>query len=243
MWRFCFAALALLACLRPAAAQTILIDYDTTAAAPTIGGTWNSIPAPGSTPLLFSDGSASGVTVSFTGWTDGQDATQGPWPAGNIQWVDQNATIDYFVTASAAQITFSGLNTALRYRIDHVAARNITAFGSTAAYTIFGSPGDSSPNGSAFRAKLDGWDAGAILTWNSVAPNGSGQIVLSVAPVFLNFAYAKATRVQVVAVPEPTTILLFGGAIAGAGLVWRNRRQRQALALAEAANGATPVDD
>jgi hypothetical protein len=112
-------------------ANVLLFDFGvgTGSTTPTLGGSWNVItanPVPASaTGFVYTDGSAAtGITLSFANFAN-TSTNQGVWPAGNKEWVDGAATVDYFWRGSGAtaSVTVSGLNTALTYDLELVSAR------------------------------------------------------------------------------------------------------------------------
>ena len=48
-----------------------------------------------------------------------------------------------------------------------------------ARFSIAGDPGDSHPNGSAFRSYGDGFLRGNLLAWNRVLPDARGEVVIT----------------------------------------------------------------
>jgi hypothetical protein len=212
--------------------QIILVDFDNTATNPSQGGTWNTIPTPtGSTALFSSSGAATGVAISFSGgWSDGV-TDQGSWPAGNVSWVDALATNDFFlftgISATSQTITFSNLTPGVNYRVDWVSARSSSPFSAVGDYSIFGNFANSTPNGDDFNSIINGWTNGSILRWDSVTPNGSNQIVLTASiPAGFQFAYTNAVRLEAIAVPEPSTLLIASGSmLAFAGYCYHRHRQ------------------
>ena len=136
---------------------------------------------------------------------------QGPWPAGNVDWVDGLATADYTFSTADATVTFIGLTPGAPYRFDHVAARSLGA-DRIADYLVNGAFADSTPNGDNFASLADGWDGGNILVWNSVTADSAGQITLAITDV-QNFGYVNASRIQLV--PEPGALSLLGLSFVG----------------------------
>jgi hypothetical protein len=204
------APVVLIACA--ANANVILVDYGSAAVAPSLGGTWNVIGGTVGGPLVDSTGAASGVSLSFGG--DGWIAAtvdQGPWPAGDLDWVDGDATADYTfnVGGETSTVVFSGLAPGALYRFDHVAARALGA-DRRADYLVNGAFADSTPNGDDFFSLQDGWTDSDILTWDSVAADGTGNIILTVTDV-QNFGYITASRLELIPAPGVMAALAFAG--------------------------------
>ena len=205
-----------------AASGVILIDYGDADSSSTLGGVWNTVDsALSGTMLVDSSGAPSGVTISFggDGWIDSTN-NQGPWPHGDVGWVDADATVDYTfnVGGDTSTVVFSGLTPNGAYRFEHVAARELGA-DRIADYLVNGAFADSTPNGDDFASLADGWTGGNILVWESVAATAGGDITLTVTDV-QNFGYINASRLSVV--PEPSAGLLLCMALVGLAS-WRRQ--------------------
>src|SRR5215470_6841928 len=72
-------------------AVPLLIDFNDAAAAPSFGGTWNTIPNPvGTTQLVDASGAMTNIKLSFSSnWFDQSQIV--PWAHGNTAWIDGNA--------------------------------------------------------------------------------------------------------------------------------------------------------
>jgi hypothetical protein len=171
-------------------AAPVLIDFNDLLLAPTFGGTWNTIPDPsGTTQLVDAIGAPTNITLSFSNhWLDVSVPDINSWSHGNTAWIDGNAAKDrffynFFDFPGAGTINIAGLSINLLYRIDFLAAEDFSSLPSsgTADFSIFGSFGDSVPNGDNFNVHTDGLVNGNFLTWNAVAPNASGEILIQVA--------------------------------------------------------------
>ena len=218
----------------------VLVDFNDAAPAPSFGGTWNTIPdTSGTTQLVDATGATTGITLSFSGNWISDDIQVSFWSHGNTAWIDGNAAMDHLTqnfTGPPGTINIVGLATNLVYRIDLLAAQEFSIpQEATADFSIFGSFGDSVPNGDNFNVHTDGLVNGNFITWNAVTPNASGQILIQVAgsdttnPEMLGTAVAAARitclrpgaagapqEVSCAAsVPEPGTIALLTLACAG----------------------------
>ncbi len=198
-----------------ASSPPILVDFGEGAAAPTLGGVWNTVDfGLSGASVVDALGAPTGVTVNFGGsWFD-SGVDQGAWPAGDTGWVDGDATADYVFNTSGdtSTVTFSGLTPGEAYTLEHVSARSIGAT-RIADYLVQGNFADSVPNGDDFASLTDGWDGGSILVWNNVIANISGDITLTVTNV-QDFGYVNATRLQMVPTPASAAMLGLGGLFA-----------------------------
>ena len=257
------AAAALLLSMAPTIghAVPVLIDFGDVAPAPSFGGTWNTIPCDpcGTTPLVDAAGVNTSINLSFSGsWFD--TLQNNPWTHGNLAWIDANAARDlliYNFQAPPGTINITGLPTNLLYRIDLLAAQEFFATPpeSTADFSIFGSFGDSVPNGDNFDVHFDGLLGGNFMTWNLVTPNANGEILIQVegfdappndpTPQMLG-SIATAARITCLrrevtggilevncpsAVPEPGMLALLGLGLVGLFVqrrrTWRRERSRR----------------
>ncbi|HEY1326414.1 MAG TPA: PEP-CTERM sorting domain-containing protein [Casimicrobiaceae bacterium] len=223
-------------------ATPILIDFNDVAPAPTFGGTWNTVPdTSASIQLVDATGATTSLSLSFgDNWTS-DDLQVSFWSHGNTAWIDGNAAMDHlsydFTENQPGTIAIAGLATDLVYRIDLLAAQEFSVpLLGTADFSIFGSFGDSVPNGNNFNVHTDGLVNGNFITWNAVTPSASGQVLIQVAgsddtnPHMLGSAVSAARITclrpsaagvpqEVVcppaAVPEPGTIVLLAVGVLG----------------------------
>jgi hypothetical protein len=217
-------------------AVPVLIDFNDIAAAPSFGGTWNTIPdVAGTTQLVDATGATTNITLSFSSnWVLLDDFQINPWSHGNTAWIDGNAamdTLNYDPGDPPGTINIAGLAANLVYRIDLLAAKDFSTVpqNATADFSIFGSFGDSVPNGDNFNVHTDGLVNGNFMTWNAVTPNANGEILIQVAgssspaPSSMLGTEVSAARITCLrpsaagapqevscaaAVPEPGTIAL-----------------------------------
>ena len=232
-------------------AAPVLIDFNNEALTPSFGGTWNTIPDPfGTTQLVDATNAPSTISLSFSPfWTDDPVPLFPPWSHGNIAWIDEHAASDtffynFFDHPGSGTIRIAGLATNRVYRIDLLEAEDFSLPSvGTADFSIFGSFGNSVPNGDNFNVGTDGFLNGNFMTWNAVAPNATGEILIQVfgsdtsTPHMLG-AIVNAARITCLqqsaagvpqevscaaSVPEPGTIALL--ALGFAGLAALRRRK------------------
>ncbi|MCD8483494.1 MAG: PEP-CTERM sorting domain-containing protein [Verrucomicrobia bacterium] len=218
-----------LAGLTQASATVLLFDFGTSAAAPSVGGTWNSIASDqaSGTATGFTyatGGAATGISLAYDNF-QATTTNQGNWAHGNKDWVDANATADYFWRgAGTATMTLTGLNPSWTYDIELVSARGATG-NRVATITVGGLTTSEDVSSSGFNSLNDGWNNGSILRWSGVSPDVNGAIGISFTAAGSNSLFINA--MQVTAIPEPSTYAaLFGLLSLGCVLVIRRRKLR-----------------
>lgn len=183
---------------------TLLLDFGTSATDSVLGGTWNNLPSDSASgtrsSLNFADGqSAGGISVVYFGFSS-TTTNQGIWSFGDVDWLDVNATADYFWSGSNATVRIEGLDPLQSYDLDLVSARNggTNRTGSLGVQSQYTSLDVSSQN---YDADLDGWQHGAFLRWNGVVPDAQGKITLSLVPASGQTVFVNALRLVHVAPP------------------------------------------
>ncbi|MDF3130718.1 hypothetical protein P0Y35_16025 [Kiritimatiellaeota bacterium B1221] len=206
-------------CLQTSA-SVLLLDFGNSASAPTLGGTWNSdIEADVATGgLSYADGSvATGIGLELSGHTL-STTDQGDWGADK-DWVDANVTSDYiWNNLTPFSITLTGLNDALTYDVSVVAARR-GGTNRVGTYTVQGATTMDEVSSTDINI-ASSFTNRTLLNWSAVSPI-SGEIVLTATPFSGHTAFVNA--LQVVAVPEPGTLMLVN--IAGALLILSRLRR------------------
>ena len=195
-----------------ASAQTFLIDYERGTGfsnPPSLGGVWNVVISSDERALVESGGDDIGVTIEIDGFMyPSSPADQGVWLSGDLDWIDGQATRDYFSGSSeqVQTITIRGLFPGGTYRFDHLAARNTTNTSLvTADYRLNGEFAPQAPTGDDFNAATNGWDNAEVITWPVVTPRANGTITLTISAESGQFGYATAGRlVRLEQVPNLT---------------------------------------
>ena len=183
------------------AGYTVLIDMESVAETPTVGGIWNVIPTPsGTTELLTTTSYPSPLMIgSWGGLQDkaGLDSVDNPnaFDFEGSGW--ELALEDGFVTTPSGTGTFtlSGFNASDEVEI-HLLPLAGAAVGKDGDYQIndqFGE-GDSPANGDNYNARLQAWMEGVYMTWNLT---GETAYTITVAPVDGSRPVINAVRVYV----------------------------------------------
>jgi hypothetical protein len=235
------AAVAGLALATPSYGAQWLLDLGAfgNATAPTLGGTWNVISAPGTGdqpvtgtfPLADSTGSTTaGVELQFTDdIIDNHGSAQGtanlvpqtgPLP-DNGAWVDNNVLADYLLLATSipnntTAFQFNNLDNSKTYSLEILGSRETTGTGRDGQFSANGLSPDNFPTGFVSQERNK-----TIITWAQLTPvDGSITATMSI-PSGATFAYMNGMRLSE-AVPEPASLGLLGtGAVA---LLRRRRR-------------------
>ena len=199
-----------------ASAYDIRIDLGSPNTAPTLDGTWNTIPNAAPPPsLLGTDGVETGIGVNIQ--APGSEGFGASW-ATDKQWVDRHAAADALVAFAPNNIVVTFFDVpAGKYDISMVASVSFFPF-SLGDYQIFGQFADSIPNGDDYNAsgndiRMD------VLTWNAVSPDVNNQIILTATPAPGNEVRINALQF----VPEPGSLLLLIMALAAIGTVRPDR--------------------
>ena len=192
-------------------AETILVDFNSTASTPTLGGTWNTIDAPSATAqrLYDTSGNLTSMTLATTGSFQDSSGVRAGW---SRSWVDSAATYDYFYlhgTNVSGTVTFAGLDDSRLYNVNVIASRpgSETQGTDIADITVQGLYANSEVSSDDFDCYNSGYVGQKILIWEHVAPSNN-QIELSLQTQDSGYVFLNA--VQLVTVPEPSTFLLLG---------------------------------
>lgn len=226
------------------AEATMLVDFsNSVAVTPTLGGTWNTLAGPPNqtySNLVNADNTpATGVSMTLSGFTDFAEDQTG-WNGGNdLDWVDADATRDYFWVSAQTQsatagqvgtITISGLPAGSSYEVSYLGVRKTQSTNTRIAdITVNGAFTNTDISSQAYDA-YKAWNTtpSPILTWTSVALDSSGDIVIKLDPrddlyadksVNVN-AWINALRIT--PVPEPSSL----GLLALGGIFTLRRRRR-----------------
>lgn len=190
----------------PASAIDVRIDFAANSVTGNPGGDWNTLSsAGGSIPDMtdFATGTGSSVSLTVTDNLSGPgNSNAGQW-SGTPEfpsWVDAKTTNDYFFAQAPAnptgQIEFAGagLDLTKTYRVEVLGSRS---FGGTYGdYQINGTLSDNR-NSDDYEAYANGYVGHEVMTWRSVAPDGSGKITLDLYNVEASVAtYLSAMRIS-----------------------------------------------
>lgn len=210
-----------------ASAGTILIDFNDRS---TAGAGWNTFHSgnDGTTqPLIWDDGTASGISIVLPTFRDigsaGWNSPTNPLPS----WAPSEAANDYsFFNAfsdggsGTAQFVLSGLDAGSTYSIDIIASRNLDR---DQDFTITHGGGVEFYDN--WNTQSDGWVAGNVLTFSGLTPDASNQIVMDIDRESVSAGF-NAFRI-ISSVPEPNTFALT--ALGLVVLAARRRRVRRSV--------------
>jgi hypothetical protein len=200
-------------------AAVVQVDVNSDPGSPAPAG-WNALDDPVDVidDLLDTEGSATGIGIETSGWTDsGRGGYRGSYA--------EVAAEDYFFIGggSSATVTLTVTNAAESYIIEIWSSRS--GGPGPSDWTVNGSFGDATDtdnnihNGDDFDAVVNGYNGADIMTFSGVTADGSNQIVIS-ATARANYGLLNAIRVT--EVPEPATMSVLGLG----GLVLLRRRKR-----------------
>lgn len=224
-----------------ASAETILINFGGIAGSPDSGGdgvltNWNTVAGrdydtkPAFDPLaagevIDSDGvTVAGVSISGTttsGWYGTSTGNSGTYPGDGVStapaWLDLDAIeVVEWDSGGGVTVLIEGL-AGSAYQVDVVAVRSSS--GTTTreqSYWVNGARADGISGD--WNAYSQGWEAGGVMTWASVAPS-EGTLTLSTGDGQGNNSYLAAARITLV--PEPATLSLLG--LGGLAMLRRRR--------------------
>lgn len=219
------ALLVTLAAGASSSAAVILIDVGNTTGPAGTG--WNTISAINATnqSLLDTLGASTGITWTSTGFDGASANTSGDFTGDALAAFGSNinASRDYFFGNTPTNpnpiVTFSGLDTSMTYTFTVFGGRWTIANTRSADYTVTG-------NGPGTTLYLDASNnTGNVITFSNVTPTSGGTITLSMFRASDNnsnpnyYTYLNAIKIE--SIPEPTALVLIGGA--GAFLVLGRR--------------------
>ena len=202
------------------------LRVDFSAAGGSAGNHWNTLSASalvgGWTPLVeHADGSASGISITGSGWTDdyvGTLNTLPPWWDGGTQ--AQDRIYFYDNGPAVGTITLAGLNPSLTYQLEFFSAGDFVE----RAITANSAYGVSSITGlvdTAWHGALEG--PNGWLIWSALSPNSLGQVQITVDNLEPHYNNINALRIS--SVPEPSAISLIVVGMAGVIALRRVRRK------------------
>lgn len=185
-------------------AAPLMVDFSTNNVP---GGDWHSV-SRGATfnPIVFPDG----TTITFSVESRTSDIIQDVSGSALADTIYEPAARDFYWVQYASggdiTMTISNLDPDTIYTLDVISARPEPTglYQHRGIFSLNGSPADGMGVGQIFNAYTNGWDAGEVLTWSNIAPNASGELVMSVtvpanSNLFIN-------GLVLTPVPEPATI-------------------------------------
>lgn len=216
--------------LAPLAANavTIYIDFGHSSTPTTLTG-WNNFTsktAQSNLALLDSTGAATSLTISYTTFTDPNQAGTLAPTGDAAERYPVTATQDNFyshgVSNPSVTVTISGLSSSELYQFTYFASR---LGGSETLETLY-----SLTNGTDVSAvALNANNTGTLVSSSYLAPSSSGTLTLTLSPGANNnhaskFYYLGVLEINSTPIPEPGAYAAFAGA-AMLGFVLRRRRR------------------
>ncbi|WFB35296.1 hypothetical protein P3T73_14115 [Kiritimatiellota bacterium B12222] len=176
----------------------------------TTPGNWNNVTSATSlTDIVDENGvNTAGIDLAFGGNVGGSNNDSSLTYTTDFP---DTANRDFIYTTGTMTLTLSDLNPSQTYSLKLFASR-VTGDNRTTLFTITNGTLNASSNQSLFVSN----NTGTTITFTDVVPTAGNQISLSIAPQDAASNWGYISALEITAIPEPRSFLLF---IAGAGFV------------------------